>query len=141
MCLDGRGSYAIRALHPDDHCPMTHFLCPQGYCLPVYLRCNGVYDCPGLEDERDCDKYACPGWLDLSANAFTSVNMQTFASLKNLRVLSLSANPLTSLTNSGAGWLHQNLHTVDLSLTKLDTYNGRVLATFAKVFALKVSEC
>nr|KAG5712202.1 hypothetical protein BaRGS_014552 [Batillaria attramentaria] len=33
-----------------------------GYCLPVYLRCNGVYDCPGLEDERDCDKYACPGF-------------------------------------------------------------------------------
>nr|KAG5697427.1 hypothetical protein BaRGS_008853 [Batillaria attramentaria] len=25
----------------------THFQCPgDGYCLPVYVRCNGVYDCP-----------------------------------------------------------------------------------------------
>nr|KAG5705759.1 hypothetical protein BaRGS_027418 [Batillaria attramentaria] len=59
---------------------------------------------------------------DLSENGYL-----TFASLRNLRVLSLSANPLTSLTNSGADWLQQNLRTVDLSLTKLDTYNEQVL--------------
>nr|KAG5705764.1 hypothetical protein BaRGS_027423 [Batillaria attramentaria] len=59
---------------------------------------------------------------DLSENGYL-----TFASLRNLRVLSLSANPLTSLTNSGADWSQENLRTVDLSLTKLDTYNGQVL--------------
>lgn len=24
--------------------------------------CNGVYDCPGREDEEKCDSYACPGF-------------------------------------------------------------------------------
>ena len=33
-----------------------------GYCLPVFLRCNGVYDCPGREDEDSCDSFTCPGF-------------------------------------------------------------------------------
>nr|KAG5697927.1 hypothetical protein BaRGS_026865 [Batillaria attramentaria] len=33
-----------------------------GYCLPVFVRCNGVYDCPGKEDEAACDSYTCPGF-------------------------------------------------------------------------------
>ena len=45
------------------HCPETHFQCPDnGYCLPVFLRCNGVYDCPGKEDEGRCGDYTCPGY-------------------------------------------------------------------------------
>ena len=44
-------------------CPETHFQCPvNGYCLPVYVRCNGVNDCPGREDEAGCDSYTCPGF-------------------------------------------------------------------------------
>ena len=44
-------------------CPDTHFRCPgEGYCLPVYVRCNSVYDCPGREDEKGCDRYTCPGF-------------------------------------------------------------------------------
>ena len=44
-------------------CPDTHFLCPgEGYCLPVYARCNSVYDCPGREDETKCDSYTCLGF-------------------------------------------------------------------------------
>ena len=27
----------------------------------MYLRCNGVYDCPGHEDERECEDPSCPG--------------------------------------------------------------------------------
>ncbi|XP_070204493.1 G-protein coupled receptor GRL101-like [Littorina saxatilis] len=47
----------------DVRCPETHFQCPgNGYCLPVYLRCNGVNDCPGKEDEAGCDSYSCPGF-------------------------------------------------------------------------------
>nr|KAG5689449.1 hypothetical protein BaRGS_026010 [Batillaria attramentaria] len=38
-----------------------HFLC-DGYCMPVYVRCNDVYDCPGKEDEAACDSYTCPGF-------------------------------------------------------------------------------
>ena len=44
-------------------CPETHFQCPDhGYCLPAFVRCNGVNDCPGSEDEHDCDGYTCPGY-------------------------------------------------------------------------------
>ena len=47
----------------DVQCPETHFQClDNGYCLPVFLRCNGVYDCPGKEDEGQCDVYTCPGY-------------------------------------------------------------------------------
>nr|KAG5696488.1 hypothetical protein BaRGS_016527 [Batillaria attramentaria] len=34
----------------------------KSYCMPVYVRCNGVYDCPGHEDELDCESYTCPGF-------------------------------------------------------------------------------
>ncbi|PVD35474.1 hypothetical protein C0Q70_02437 [Pomacea canaliculata] len=45
-------------------CPETHFQCPGSnfYCFPVYLRCNGVFDCPGKQDETACDTYTCPGY-------------------------------------------------------------------------------
>ena len=47
----------------DDDCPETHFQClDNGYCLPIFLRCNDVYDCPGKEDEGGCDDYTCPGY-------------------------------------------------------------------------------
>ena len=44
-------------------CPGSHFQClDNGYCLPVFLRCNDVFDCPGKEDEGLCDEYTCPGY-------------------------------------------------------------------------------
>ena len=47
----------------DTVCPETHFWCPdRDICLPVFVRCNGVYDCPGHEDEDSCDMYECPGY-------------------------------------------------------------------------------
>ena len=50
-------------MQPGATCPETHFKCPgEGYCLPVYARCNGLYECPGWEDEEECDKYTCPGF-------------------------------------------------------------------------------
>ena len=37
--------------------------CPwNNFCIPVYLRCNGVYDCPEHEDETGCDCHRCPGF-------------------------------------------------------------------------------
>ena len=50
-------------------CPETHFWClDKDYCLPVFLRCNGVYDCPGHEDEDGCDVYTCPGFYRCRAS-------------------------------------------------------------------------
>ncbi|KAL8562025.1 hypothetical protein ACOMHN_031796 [Nucella lapillus] len=53
---------AVNASLVPDICPETHFQCPEGYCLPVYVRCNGVLDCPDGEDEAGCDSYICPGF-------------------------------------------------------------------------------
>ena len=62
----GTGSFTARPLpagHDSDVCPETHFRCPGiGSCLPVFVRCNKVNDCPGLEDEASCDVYQCPGF-------------------------------------------------------------------------------
>ncbi|XP_025079251.1 low-density lipoprotein receptor class A domain-containing protein 3-like [Pomacea canaliculata] len=51
-------------------CPESHFKCVslQQVCLPVYLRCNGVNDCPGHEDEAACDRYTCPGFYRCRAS-------------------------------------------------------------------------
>ena len=44
-------------------CPHTHFQCPNdNHCLPVFVLCNGVWDCPGKEDEDGCEEYQCPGY-------------------------------------------------------------------------------
>ena len=57
-----RSSPDARRTH-SSRCPDSHFQCfNEGHCLPVFVRCNGVYDCPGREDERECDQYTCPGY-------------------------------------------------------------------------------
>ncbi|KAL8619709.1 hypothetical protein ACOMHN_025795 [Nucella lapillus] len=72
-------SYGIKAYSVDANqsessstgvCPETHFLCPGPltYCMPVYVRCNGVYDCPGRQDEDGCDGYRCPGYYRCRAS-------------------------------------------------------------------------
>nr|KAG5686644.1 hypothetical protein BaRGS_013431 [Batillaria attramentaria] len=38
------------------------------YCLPVYVRCNGVHDCVGHEDEADCENFTCPGFYRCRAS-------------------------------------------------------------------------
>ena len=55
----GNGTYTM--IHSDT-CPPTHFRCLDGYCLPVYLRCNGISDCTSQEDEGECDSFMCPGY-------------------------------------------------------------------------------
>ena len=39
------------------------YWCSEGQlCVPVYVVCNGVYDCPDGQDEDSCDGYTCPGY-------------------------------------------------------------------------------
>ena len=56
--------FSAQPMTPGARCPETHFRCAgkEGYCLPVYLHCNGVDDCPGREDEAGCEEYTCTGW-------------------------------------------------------------------------------
>ena len=61
--FDGRGYFTQRAMNLTDPCPGTHYRCTKEwfYCLPIYTRCNGVFDCIFQEDERDCEGWTCPG--------------------------------------------------------------------------------
>ncbi|KAK7113214.1 hypothetical protein V1264_012549 [Littorina saxatilis] len=63
--FDGRGDFRGVAMESDTApCPVTHFrwIGQSVYCLPMYLRCNGVKDCPGGEDELSCAHFTCPGF-------------------------------------------------------------------------------
>ena len=42
-------------------CPGKYFKCPQSYCLPWRLVCNGLWECPGGTEEMHCNHTACPG--------------------------------------------------------------------------------
>ena len=61
--FDGRGYFSQRVMNITDPCPDTHYRCTREwfYCLPVYTRCNGVFDCVFQEDERDCEIWTCHG--------------------------------------------------------------------------------
>ena len=60
--VDGTGRPFLGQMKDSDECPVTHFRCSQGLCLPIYLRCNGVDDCPNREDEASCESYSCSGF-------------------------------------------------------------------------------
>nr|KAG5693055.1 hypothetical protein BaRGS_028815 [Batillaria attramentaria] len=131
ILFDGRGSYNYSQLPAE-----THFQCPgDGYCLPVFVRCNGVYDCPGKEDEAACDSYTCPGLsncgltdldnvefpnlrsLNLSDNFIQVVGISHLERMPNLQELILSGNPITSLFEKdwGVDMFFPRLQRLDLS--------------------------
>nr|KAG5710942.1 hypothetical protein BaRGS_013676 [Batillaria attramentaria] len=114
-------------------CDLT---CPQGCdCQGLAFDCNQMFSASAYPHLRYLDA-STSGMTpdDLTSNVYL-----TFVGLRNLNVLRLAANPLTSLTNGGAKDLHANLHTLDLSLTDLDSYNGQILADFPNVTNLNMS--
>ena len=228
--VDDKGRTFMRRINNSDLCLLTHFQCSQGYCLPIYLRCNGVDDCPNREDETSCESYTCSGfyrcrgskvclhadhvcekmacpdvcqcqglafvctanfsassypdlryldasgsgmmysdlthnlfliylrlsdcridtqptlelprlrYLDLSGNVLVHIDMYHFYSLTNLRVLVLSGNPLSAITNTesrGPGTMV--LQTINLSGTLLQVFNGNALAGYPTLKTLNIS--
>ena len=62
ISLTGTGFFTYKPWNASLPCPSTHFRCPKSHCLPVYLLCNRVEDCPQAEDEASCEDFMCPGF-------------------------------------------------------------------------------
>lgn len=59
---DGYGKFQIQAPNQGTQCPLTHVQCVDGYCIPVYMWCNGMVDCPHGEDENlELCEHTCVG--------------------------------------------------------------------------------
>ncbi len=55
-----KGSHLKACKH--HKCP-SQFKCPNTYCVPTHVLCNGRQDCPNGEDEMNCNNISCPGYL------------------------------------------------------------------------------
>ncbi|KAL8600332.1 hypothetical protein ACOMHN_060950 [Nucella lapillus] len=69
--FDGIGEFVLTKLKPGQPCPHTHYRCPGDVdnCLPVYTRCNEMFDCVGHEDEEGCGEVTCPGFFRCRSSA------------------------------------------------------------------------
>ncbi len=41
-------------------CKSIYFKCPNYYCVPWRVFCNGVWDCPWGADQTNCTRTSCP---------------------------------------------------------------------------------
>ena len=70
ICVFNRGLYSSVHCHNTEYlrfcrqhqCP-TMFKCKASYCIPSFMVCDGILDCPVGEDEEQCGSIACPGNL------------------------------------------------------------------------------
>ena len=69
-------------------------------------------------------------FMDLSFNQMTNIAVQTFLSLRNLQILSLQGNPLTSIASSASDLKQNALQRLDLSRTRLNVLDGWTLRQF-----------
>ena len=65
VSFDGKRTFTSTPMSVNESCPDSHYRCPGDYndCLPVYTRCNGMYDCLDHMDEERCEELACPGFF------------------------------------------------------------------------------
>ncbi|KAL8620655.1 hypothetical protein ACOMHN_029843 [Nucella lapillus] len=63
--FDSIREFTSDPLNSTDSCPDSHYRCPGDFndCLPVFTRCNGVYDCLDHQDEEGCEDLRCPGFF------------------------------------------------------------------------------
>nr|XP_054763169.1 very low-density lipoprotein receptor-like [Lytechinus pictus] len=67
----------------DLQCSGNMFKCPNSYCLPLRRRCDSVADCPGGEDEFECELYSCPGFLQCRGERYCVTDDQICDGVKD----------------------------------------------------------
>ncbi|XP_063961299.1 uncharacterized protein LOC129269692 [Lytechinus pictus] len=67
----------------DLQCSGNMFKCPNSYCLPLRRRCDSVADCPGGEDEFECELYSCPGFLQCHGERYCVTDDQICDGVKD----------------------------------------------------------
>ena len=77
--------------------------------------------------------------LDLGSNQMTSIVMNTFIQLKNLQFLSLRGNPLLLVTSTASHRKQRVLQNLDLSGTRLDSFDSRSVRHFPGLLFLNIS--
>ena len=74
--VDDKLTYCEDGTHLGASGTCTDFACYQGYkcrnsyCIPIRKICDGRSDCPGQEDEYDCEDYTCPGHVQCAGQSF-----------------------------------------------------------------------
>ena len=77
--------------------------------------------------------------MDLSDNRLTSVDMDVFLKLENLKVLSLQGNPLRSVVSEISHPQHHALKRLDVSRTRLSMLDGQIVKYFPELQYINVS--
>ncbi|KAL8568764.1 hypothetical protein ACOMHN_054551 [Nucella lapillus] len=63
--FDGLKIFISIPMNSSESCPGSHYRCLGEFndCLPVYTRCNSMYDCIDHEDEAGCEEITCSGFF------------------------------------------------------------------------------
>ncbi len=62
------------------NCTSDYYKCPEEYCIPWRFVCNGVWECPGGMEEKQCHHHGCPA-------KFSCINSQICLSISSINDL------------------------------------------------------
>ena len=54
-----------------DHVCPNIYKCHKSYCIPLYMLCDNINDCPDNEDEKSCPIIKCTGLLKCKGNSIS----------------------------------------------------------------------
>ena len=80
-------------------------------------------------------------FLELSKNVITTLDMDVFLPLQELRTVRVTNNPLVKVTGGNSSELHLRLTQLDLSKTTLESFSSEPLKRFISIHIINISFC
>jgi hypothetical protein len=105
----------------------------------VYLVCLVLSHCQLKEHDLINMANANLRFLDLSKNLIEALNTSAFLQLLNLQTLLMAGNPLTTIYKEESSIENLALQRLDLSSTKLATFNSETWKNFPSITTLNLS--